>query len=85
MNPAPRKLGKWLRAVESAARGDYRIETVSKSGSGQLLGYVEWYARWRTFQFVPAAGTGFTWDCLRDLSVFVAELNQQRTTAGGVV
>lgn len=43
------------------------------------LGVIEWYAQWKQWQFVPAHDTGYTWDCLQALSLFLAGLN----AAGG--
>lgn len=53
-----------------------------------LLGMVEWRAKWRQFEFVPATNTAFTHDCLTAMAEFLTvrtaeRLAAQRTQTGG--
>ncbi len=38
------------------------------------LGFVEYFAPWRLWQFCPEPNTGYTVDCLRDMAHFISQL-----------
>lgn len=69
-----RKVGKFMVATYEGAH----LWFVATK-QGQDLGHVEYHARWSQFEFVPATGTCFTWDCLKAMSEFLAELNRERS------
>lgn len=50
----------------------------------QMLGQVEWHAKWRQFEFVPATGTAFTHDCLAAMAEFLTARTAERLADGGV-
>jgi hypothetical protein len=40
------------------------------------LGLVEWYARWKQWQYVPAPKTAYTSECHRDIADFMDQLEK---------
>lgn len=75
-----RKLGKFMVADQRPG-GHWHVK--SKSG-GAFLGTIEIERRWRQFVFVPSVNSMFSWDCLRDLALFLDELNQAKREADHV-
>lgn len=70
----------WLGQSASGLTNRWTVDAVR---SGDLLGQVEWYARWRQYVFIPEPGTVFNRGCLHDIADFVAEQNVgQRKGAG---
>lgn len=66
-----RPIGQFM--VARAARYNrWALETKH----GQPLGGIEVEPRWKKHVLVPLAGAIFSWDCLRDLSAFLLELDQ---------
>lgn len=47
---------------------------------GDMLGEIRYFAKWREYEFYPASDTQWSWDCLRDLSGFINELNELKRT-----
>ena len=45
------------------------------------LGVIKWFPRWRTYWFEPDADTGFTFDCMDDISACIKELMEERKNA----
>ncbi len=43
---------------------------------GDLLGTVEWYAKWKQYEFIPQYGMGFTIECLLDIADFIKQLER---------
>jgi hypothetical protein len=67
------RIGKYLR-VE-----DMGIEWAVWDNNGDLLGSVQWYPRWRRHILCGVNRDGvFSWDCLRDLSVWMKTLDDAR-------
>jgi hypothetical protein len=63
----------WItfRDTGTSESGRTKIWTVvEKTDGGGSVGTVQWYAPWRKYSFVPAAGTVFEQQCLRDIAAF---------------
>jgi len=58
--------------LEIKKTGD-REWIVENKKSGDFLGYIEYFSRWRRMVFAPANDTVFTQDCLLDLHDFMEE------------
>ena len=43
---------------------------VTSAGGDDLLGYVQWFGRWRKYAFFPRPGSVFEKDCLRLIADF---------------
>lgn len=53
--------------------------TVCRSNhGGVVLGRVEWNSRWKEHEYIPEPNTAYTWDCLRDISQFLDNMNTAR-------
>lgn len=61
------------------ARTD-RVLVVSRS-SGDTLGTVKWFGRWRQYCFFPAAGTIYNPDCLRAIEQYASALTRAHRAA----
>jgi hypothetical protein len=61
--------------------GKYMVSTKNASGwdvatkRGDTLGTIERNVKWKQWEFVPAYGTAFTWDCLQAMSEHLLVLN----------
>lgn len=53
---------------------------VANSGD-DILGQLSWHRDWREWEIEPAPGSVFSWECLRDMSDFLQQLNR-RTRSG---
>jgi hypothetical protein len=60
----------------------YRVENNKSRGT---LGFIEWYAAWRLWEFCPnGGGTAFSSDCLADIQDFMGALKKgEVNNAGG--
>ena len=72
-----RNLGKWMTAVQHPLIAGWVI----RAKTGDVLGIVAWFPRWRQFEFEPRDGAAFSWDCLKALSEFLVELNEEKRAA----
>lgn len=70
-------IGKHMVA-QSTVKGAWLVGTKRQN---QLLGIVEWDAKWRQFEFVPAMGTAFTHDCLSAIAEFLVARTAERLAA----
>lgn len=76
------RIGRFLRVEALPLAGpDAARQFVVVTNDGDALGFVTWHARWRCYEFCPCADTGFSWDCLRDLSAFVRRETDARRAA----
>lgn len=46
-----------------------------RNRKGELLGYVNYYARWKEWEFCPEPHIGLTIQCLTDIADFIGKLN----------
>lgn len=63
---------RWLQFFDFGLSdsGKTRRWTVRVKESGDILGEIRWFGRWRRYAFFPGPGTVFEQDCLRDLAAF---------------
>jgi hypothetical protein len=48
---------------------------------GDSLGRVQWLARWRQYEFLPAPGSGYSAGCCRDMAAFLDRETKARKGA----
>ena len=48
--------------------------TVTNNKSGDKLGKISYYPRWKTYVFDPDDGTCYSMDCLKDIYAFMKSL-----------
>jgi len=67
------RVGKHMYAerLDCAPRDVYTIHATD----GFLLGYAEWYPRWRGYVFRPDSGLVMSWDCCLAMSRFLEGCN----------
>lgn len=68
------------KAVVHSGRRKTRLYDVRSVSSGERLGQVRWYARWRQFTFFPAALSIWNPDCLREIAGFCEERTREHKT-----
>lgn len=54
---------------------------VLSTESGDILGHVKWFGRWRRFAFFPEAETVFEQDCMRDIAEFIEARTKEHRAA----
>ncbi|HZN48467.1 MAG TPA: hypothetical protein VFB71_12650 [Ramlibacter sp.] len=54
---------------------------VRNKESGDLLGEVAWFGRWRRYCFHPRERTVFEQDCLREIATFCEERTKEHRAA----
>lgn len=45
---------------------------------GGILGRVAWLARWKQYEFLPSAGSGYSGGCCRDMAAFLDKVTRER-------
>ena len=67
-------IGKYMHAERLGCEPEvyYTIHARDKS----ILGYVDWYQRWRSYVFSPEEGSALSWDCCLELSRFLENCNR---------
>ena len=69
------KLGRFMYAVGGAEDDLWEI----RDRGGGVLGYVDWYSRWKSYVFNSMGeAVIFSADCLREIAGFMERLNKER-------
>ncbi len=65
--------GKWIefRWLRNSESGKTQVWEITDTKENVLLGYVEWFGRWRKYAFRPLSFTYYEQDCLRDIAEFI--------------
>ena len=63
---------RFVDVVPMYARPTVEVRT----RSGDVLGGIAWYGRWREYVFVPDAGTVYSEGCLQDIVAKVGAMNR---------
>jgi len=67
---------KWITFRPRGIRHDHDAWYVMAVKDGAILGFIEWYPKWRRFVFLPDYRPSvfvFEQDCLRDIANFIEE------------
>jgi hypothetical protein len=59
-----------------SATGKTRIVSVCSRSSGDLLGEIRWFGRWRQYCFYPEPNTIFNRGCMADIIAYVEGLGR---------
>ena len=54
--------------------GKTQVYTVYNSRSGERIGTVKWFGRWRQYTFLPDVDSVYSAGCLRDVADFIKSL-----------
>lgn len=64
--------GKYIDIIQEPRKPRRKTDTYEvRTKTGDCLGWVKWFGRWRKYSFFPAYGTAFEQTCLRDISDFM--------------
>ena len=55
-----------------------KIFQVRSKFDGTILGEIRWYSSWRQYVLMPYNGCVWSWDCLKDASLFIKDLMDRR-------
>lgn len=68
----PTMTAQWIEFVDAGTSksGVTRIWSVQSKSQGAILGYIQWFGRWRCYAFDPLAETVYNAGCLRDIARF---------------
>jgi|GEM_PF-2288691 len=67
---------KWIRFHEcDLVNRKTKVWEVLALDGGHLLGFIQWFGRWRGYSFHPSGLTVFEKTCLRDIADFIEEQN----------
>lgn len=75
---------KFLRFEESgkSESGKTLIYDVISNVDDSYLGVIRWFARWRKYTFNPCTSTSFDYNCLLEITIFLAKLTDERKKKG---
>lgn len=79
----PITIGRYMTAEPQPGADGWVVKSRRPDAT---LGTIEWYARWRSYEFMPYYGARFTSDCLMPLADFLRDQTdaRRRKVAGGV-
>ena len=67
-------MSKYLEFCVIEEKPKTKIAGVWSKKSGDRLGIIKWYSRWRQYAFFPENGTLFNTDCLNDIQSYIKGL-----------
>lgn len=59
--------------IARSASGKTAVYEVTNRRSGDILGHIRWFGRWRQYVFHPVAQTVYSKGCLRDIADFIQD------------
>lgn len=68
----------WIELARASESGRTHVWHVRSKSSGDLLGRVAWFGRWRQYAFHPVGDTVYNAQCMRDLADFCEWQNREK-------
>ena len=62
--------------------GKTKVITVWAKRNGELLGFIQWFGRWRQYAFFPRKDTVWSDECLDDIQQKIKSLKSSRIVGG---
>ena len=62
---------QYIHIEEMAKKPKTSVYGVFSNSSGDYLGSIEWYPRWRQYVFAPQSDTVYSVGCLNDIADFI--------------
>lgn len=66
---------RWIVFTFDGSTGKTSRWTVVNKDTGEYIGMVKWYGRWRGYAFFPKQETIYEQRCLRDIAEFIEQQN----------
>lgn len=66
----------------SSKSGKTQRYVVTANRTGDVLGRISWFGRWRQYVFFPEPATVFNVGCMADISSFIKDLRPSSDSAG---
>jgi len=74
---------EYLKFEESTSpSGKTKVVAIESLSSGDTLGYIKWFGRWRQYTFFPVAETVWNVGCLDDVNAYIGKLMAERRPGG---
>ena len=70
--------GKYLEFRVIGEKPKTKVYGVFETRTGDLIGTIYWWGRWRQYVFEPDEETIWSWDCLQTISEFIKKLMDER-------
>lgn len=75
-------MSEYLDFIDATPRGrKTKIIGVYAVRSGDILGEIKWYGRWRQYTFWPRPDTIFNIGCMEEISLRISALMHERRAA----
>ena len=71
-------MSKYLRFSILEPKPKTKVIGVWSSKSGDRLGLIKWFGRWRQYSFIPEDNTIFNVECLNDIQNHIKEMMDER-------
>ena len=70
----------YLRFEENEPKPGYKTKTVDviSQRSGDILGIIKWFGRWRQYAFFPSDNTIYNLECLLNINQVLRALMDER-------
>lgn len=78
MNSEPVR-SKWLAFEQTTGTAKTERWLVKSKSSGDVLGEIRWFGRWRCYSFYPESETIFNAGCLLDIGIVCHVLTKDHT------
>jgi len=73
-----RKTSKYLEFSITGHKPKTKIYGIWSKKSGEILGEIRWFGRWRQYAFFPRPETIFNPECLEDIRWYIKDLMDER-------
>ena len=67
-------MSKYLEFGITEEKPKTKVIGIWSKKSGDRLGIIKWFGRWRQYAFFPEDGTVFNVECLNDIQSYIKEL-----------
>ena len=68
----------YINWAGTSKSGKTNVYTVHNLNSGDVLGVVKWFGRWRQYAFFPEPGTLYSMGCCEDIADFIRQCMLER-------
>ena len=71
-------MSKYLEFSTIEEKPKTKIIRVWSRKSGDRLGLIKWFGRWRQYAFFPEDNTIFNTECLEDIRIYIKGMMEER-------
>ena len=67
-------MSKYLEFKRREEKAKTKVIEVISMRTGECLGFIKWFSRWKQYTFFPEDGTIFNVECLNDIQSYIKGL-----------